>query len=609
MQFCRWIESGPEAMSPQDSFRRSYRALPFGPDEDPRVALPARLAETPELEKRVRLVLGALAQGLDPRWVRSKLTAWRIHPVSIVLAESHPKLRADLGASLLPDHDEWTLGNPTIFRGSELPPGVVVPGPFVLEGCSGLTDLPEDLIAESLHIHNCRDLRSLPQLPRGVAGLRIENAPNLVDLPGTLELKKGLQLSACPSLGHLPSDILADEVIISHCPGIRTMTARIECRKFSLESLINLTDLDLDLTVSGDLELNLPSLRTFRGRADVCGRLRISGASLTAVDADITVGDHAVIEHCRSLESISGLLHVNGDLRIQRNPQLTTTPEGFVRGTLELTDLPALGLVDPCLIASCRTVRIRRCANLEKLPYGVNLRGSMELLDLPSLCHWPPSMSVGILTVLGCPGLPDPPPGVIIRTAFRRAGIQERESIALTLTNDSDNDRAPIESMRRIIRTMTVSGVYMADICEMLQAEGHASGDVLVAAAAEGLGLREFLDECAVLADGTDGLAKAAQTCARASIHPGSLALVVKDLTKARWLAELYSESLDLAIGVMGDGNLRILTNSAWDLPEGLAVPGQVRVADTKGPSRWPERFRVLGGFKGCSPEMESSLD
>ena len=598
MKFCKRVMEKPNSISLEDSYRESYWDLPFWPDEDLRAALPSRLAETPELEARVRLVLGAIAQGLDPLWVRSRLESWGVHPVSILLAEAHPKHRADLASSLLPDDGEWTVGNPTVFRGSVLPQGCVIPVQFVMDGCSGLVELPRDLIAKSLLIQNCSDLRSIHQLSEGVTGLRIENVPNLVDLPDTLHLKKGFYLSACPRLTRLPSDIRADEIRISHCPGIRAIKAKIQCSTFILKNLIHLTDLDLDLKVSGGLELNLPSLQSLRGRAEISGRLKISCRKLKDVDAAISVSDDAIIEQCSSLETIGGMLHVKGNLRIGQNPNLASTPDGFVDGTLELIDLKSLRQVRPLLIASSRTVRIQHCPSLEKMPHGVHIRGSLELLDLQSISHWPDSMSVGILTVLGCPGLPDPPPGVIIRTAFRRAGAHEREALLQLVGQDIDNNQVARDSLRRVIRTLTVTGLSFQDIRELLHAEGHNPGEVIAAAAAEGLGVREYLEECADLAFNPEGFIKAARLCARASIHPGSIALVVKNLTKARWVAELYSNSSDLAAGVRGDGSLSIPPNPAWDLPEGLAVPGQLLAIDATGPAMWPSGLRAVGGFK-----------
>jgi len=610
MRFCRGPVAAPKEQTPRSSYKKAYGSLPFHEDEDLKFALQDRLAVTDTREQRVRLILGALVQGVDPRWVRSRLATWEVHPVSIILAERVPKLRTELADAIMPGQTEWTFGVSTVFRGSVLPRGLLASGPLVLDGCEDLVDLPDDLVTPSLVIQNCRNLRSLKQLPPGISGLQVENAPNLIELPVILELKSGFRLSACPQVEHIPSFIHAGEVKISHCPGLRSISSKIRCHTLELSTLINLTALDLDLTVSSSMDLSLPSLDTMKGRAKVNGRLRIACSSLQKLEADITVGDQMMVESCRLLESMDGLIHVKRDLSIKRCPKLSATPEGFVGGNLELTELPALRDVDPSLIASCRRVRIRRCERLERLPYGVQLRGSLELLDLPALAYWPLAMNVGILTVLGCPMLPDPPPGVTVRSGFRRAASGERKAIAQALSEDSDVDRAAIEPLRRLIRVLTSSGVSFADAMEMLHADGYAKGEALAAAAAEGLGLAEFLDRCAGLSDGRGGEIEAALACIRASIHPGSLALVVKDLTKARWLAELYSDSIDLAAGVTGDGNLRIQPKAAWDLPEDLAVPGQIRASSAEGEPRWPSRMRVLGGIKiqpmGTEPPVEA---
>jgi hypothetical protein len=542
---------------------------------------------------------------LDPVWVRSQLAAWGIHPVSIVLAEADAKNRKNLEAVLMPGQTDWTIGLPTVFRGAALPPGLVMTGPLTIDGCSELMDLPEDLITPSLLIQNCPSLKRLSRLPPGVSGLQVENAQNLVELPDQLRLENCFGVSACPRLERLPAIIRSREVKISHCPGLRSISAKIRCWKLDLKSLIHLRNLDLDLKISNNLELNIPSLQTFSGRAEIGGRLHIKCVGLCEVRADLVVGDQAVVEHCQSLEALDGSFHVKGDLRIRRNPLLVATPTGFVGGTLELADLPSLRVVEPGLVASCRTVRIVRCTNLGRLPHGVHFRGSMELLDLPALAQWPESMKVGLLTVLGCPGLPDPPPGISVRTAFRRAGIPERHVLAQALSEDANPDAETIEPLRRMVRALKISGASLEEILQMLEADGSAPEEALPACAAEGLGLREFLEGCAAIVDGQGGEIRAARACTRASIHPGSIALVVRDLTKARWMAELYSESRDLAAGVMGEGNLRISSQAAWDLPENLAVPGHVKVSDAEGPARWPANMRVLGGFNIHVPGVE----
>jgi hypothetical protein len=596
-------------LAPRSAYIRAYGALPFQQDEDLKVALQDRLAVTDALEKRIRLILGALVQGVDPRWVRSRLAAWEVHPVSIILAGVVSKHRTELAEALMPGQTEWTFGLSTVFTGLSLPRGLHLPGALVLDGCEDLSALPDDLSTPCLVIQNCRNLRSLLRIPPGVSGLQVEHAPNLIELPDSVKLKHEFRLSACPQVEQLPSHLHASAIKISHCPGLRSICSKINCHTLELSTLINLTTIDLDLTVSSGMDLSLPSLATWKGRAKVNGRLRIACSSLHKLEAEITVGDQMMVEHCRLLESIDGLIHVKRDLSIKRCPKFSATPAGFVGGNLELTDLPSLRHVDPSLIASCRRARIQRCETLECLPYGVHLRGSLDLIDLPALAYWPPSMNVGILTVLGCPLLLDPPPGVTVRSGIRRATSGERRAVSQALSEDSEGDQASIEPLRRLIRVLMSSGVSFASAMDMLHADGHAKGDTLVAAAAEGLGLHEFLDRCAGLSDGRGGEIEAARACVRASIHPASLALVVKDLTKARWLAELYSDSKDLAAGLTGDGNLRIQPKAAWDLPDDLAVPGQIRASGAEGEPRWPSRMRVLGGIKIQPAETESPGD
>lgn len=598
MRFCRGPVASSKEQTPRSSYIKTYGPLPFDKDEDLKLALQDHLAATDACETRVRLILGALVQGVDRRWVRSRLDAWEVHPTSIILAERVPKLRSELAEALMPGQTEWTFGVSTVFRGPSLPRGLHLPGPLILDGCEGLVELPDDLSTPCLVIQNCRNLRSLQRVPPGVLGLQVEHAPNLIDLPDAVKLKNGFRLSACPQVEQLPSFIYASDIKISHCPGLRSLSSKIRCHRIELSTLINLTALDLDLTVSSNLELSLPSLSTMKGQVKVRGRFRLACTNLMSMEADINVGDQMVVEHCRLMESMKGRFHVKRGLFISRCPQLTATPEGIVEGNLELADLAALVQVDSGLCSSSRRVRIRRCEELQRLPNEVRLRGSMELIDLPSLAHWPDFMNVGILTVLGCPRLSVPPPGVIARTAFRWVSRLERQAMDRVLAEDSMVDRVGLELLRRLVRALTSAGVSLSEAVELLHADGHAKGDVLVASAAEGLGLAEFLDRCAALSDGRGGEVEAALACVRASIHPGSLALVVKDLTKARWLAELYSDSKDLAAGVTGDGNLRIQPQAAWDLPEKLAIPGQIRASQVEGEPRWPARMRVLGGIK-----------
>ena len=135
---------------------------------------------------------------------------------------------------------------------------------------------------------------------------------------------------------------------------------------------------------------------------------------------------------------MKGTLRVKNNLVIRRNPRLAEVPAGEVTGEAEFADLPALKAVAAGLVNSSRRVRLQRCDSLEEVPGGT-YRGSLELLDLPGLTRWPAEMDVGILTELDCPSLPELPPGVVVRTALRRARPQERKALAEEIAAEDTN--------------------------------------------------------------------------------------------------------------------------------------------------------------------------
>jgi hypothetical protein len=498
--------------------------------------------------------------------------------------------------ALLPANEEWSLGSQVLFRGAKLPRGLRVQT-LVLDGCSELTELPEDLCTENLCIQHCPKLRTLDRLPPGVKGLWIEHAPELVGLPETVNLESAFHLSACPRLQRLPEVIKARFVKISHCPGLQMIVGKIRCERIEFASLFHLAELDLDLESSGDLDVTLPSLQTLRIRGVLGARLRIACPVLENAYLDLSVKEFALIENCRSLESLDGSIRVKGNLAIRRNPRLMSLPTGNVGGRLGLEDLPAIRSLDPNLLASSRSLRIFRCAVLAGLPERVRLGSSMELLDLPELDHWPESLEVSTLTVLGCPQLAPPHAGVTVRGAFRRSDAAAREEVRQALEADVGLPDARVQSLRGAIRTLRMAGVSYKDRWRLLLAEGHPEEDLLTALLGEGSELNQALERCVAPTKGTDGEIKAAIACTRVGIHPATLALVTRNPIRARWMAELFSDSLDLMSGWRGDGGLRLEGPLAWDLPESLVVPGRLRVHGVAGPAMWPKRMRVLGGI------------
>ena len=274
-------------------------------------------------------------------------------------------------------------------------------------------------------------------------------------------------------------------------------------------------------------------------------------------------------------------------------------------GSLELQDLPGLRSVNPELMSSTRAIRIQRCAGLSELPKTAHLQGTLELVDLPELNCWPAVMNLGTLTVLGCPKLREPSGGVSVRSAFRQASPRARAAMAEALAAEARSPAFDLEPIGRLVRALQATGVSFREMWSELLREGHSRAELFGAFMSEGIGFEYCLERCAAKADGRGGELEAALACVRASVHPASMALVVKNPIKARWLAELFSDSRDLLNGMKGDGGLRLQGRLAWDLPEGLVVPGKLRIHDVEGPAKWPVRMRLLSGYWVKSPDVQ----
>ncbi len=545
----------------------------------------------------LQATVNALTHRLRPSLVRACLLAAGIHPASVALATTDLRMQEPLCGLLAAEGEDWeVIGKDLHFTGPELPQGLEVPGQLLLRQCPGDLQLPEDLSADTVVFRSCRELKRIPHLPARVRGLRVEHAPLLETLPQEIDLPGDFYLSACPRLERLPASIQAPRVTVTHCPGIRIIQSRICCSELNLESLINLAELDLDLHAKCGVDLTLPSLRCLRGRLHTRGRLRIAAPGLQSIAADIKVGGDLVVEGCRELAAMEGALHVKLNLFIRRNPRLTVVPDGQVTGISEFADLPALKAVGAGLVTS-RRVRFDRCASLEDLPGGT-YRGSLELLDLPGLTRWPAEMDVGILTELDCPNLPDLGPGVVVRTALRRARTQEREALAAEIAREDTHPPEGLQKQRQMVQALAITGVPLERRLELLVESGVPMELALIACVAEGMGRQDFLERCLNQAIGQRDLVGAARTCLRATIHPASMALLVKDRATARWLAQLLSPSRDLALGLSGDGNLRVSADAVWDLPEDLVVPGSVRYDGPMDSIRWPAGLRT---GQGCS--------
>jgi len=152
--------------------------------------------------------------------------------------------------------------------------------------------------------------------------------------------------------------------------------------------------------------------------------------------------------------------------------------------------------------------------------------------------------------------------------------------------------------LRALIQTLAIGGVPLPEVGDMLIEAGNDPLEVLNFLVEEGVELTDFLRIGARVARHYGCEAKPALACIRFGIHPASLAFLIRRHSRARRLVKLFTDSRDLAEGIVDRENLYIPRKAAWDLPEELVVPGTIIVhPDSEQPARWPERLIALKGF------------
>ena len=113
------------------------------------------------------------------------------------------------------------------FSGLEDP---VVSGDLYLDGCVGLTALPEGLsVRGETFLHRCPDIRTFPdRMGMLHGGLRIVGCAGLVSLTEGLRIGRMLRLADCPVLAALPSGIrVGGDLVVSGCPALTSFPSVI----------------------------------------------------------------------------------------------------------------------------------------------------------------------------------------------------------------------------------------------------------------------------------------------------------------------------------------------------------------------------------------------
>ena len=195
-----------------------------------------------------------------------------------------------------------------------------VEGDLNLNGCTGLTALPEHLsVGGFLDLRGCTDLTALPEHLSVRGGLYLRGCTGLTALPEHLSVGKALYLSDCTGLTALPEPLsVGGGLSLSGCTGLTALPEHLSVGGgLDLEGCTGLTALPEHLSVVGDLDL--------------------SGCTgLTALPEHLSVGGGLDLRGCTGLTALPEPLYVGGGLELSGCTGLTALPNWIT--TLGPTD-------------------------------------------------------------------------------------------------------------------------------------------------------------------------------------------------------------------------------------------------------------------------------
>jgi len=139
---------------------------------------------------------------------------------------------------------------------TSLPDNLTCSDSIDLEGCTGLTSLPDNLTCGgSLYLRGCTGLTSLPDNLTCGGYLDLEGCTGLTSLPDNLTCSDAIDLRGCTGLTSLPDNLTCGGYLyLRGCTGLTSLPDNLTCGgSLNLEGCTGLTSLPDNLTCGGDL--------------------------------------------------------------------------------------------------------------------------------------------------------------------------------------------------------------------------------------------------------------------------------------------------------------------------------------------------------------------
>ena len=242
-----------------------------------------------------------------------------------------------------------------------------VEGELYLDGCTGLTALPENLsVGGDLSLDGCTGLTALPENLSVGGDLSLDGCTGLTALPENLSVGSFLSLDGCTGLTALPENLSVGGLLcLDGCTGLTALPENLSVGGgLSLDGCTGLTALPENLSVGGFLSLDgCTGLTALPENLSVGSFLSLDGCTgLTALPENLSVEGYLSLDGCTGLTalpenlSVGGSLYLNGCTGLTALPNWITTMGLTSQRSIRHVYLENSGLSD-ALIDRMRTIR------------------------------------------------------------------------------------------------------------------------------------------------------------------------------------------------------------------------------------------------------------
>ncbi|MEW6733109.1 MAG: DUF6745 domain-containing protein [Acidobacteriota bacterium] len=208
--------------------------------------------------------------------------------------------------------------------------------------------------------------------------------------PSSLRVDGHLKLAYLDSLTELPEELIAASLDLTDCKALRKLPAKLQVNRLNLSGCVSLRQLPAGLKLF-DLILKNTRIRSLPDDLQVENRLDLEGCDrLEALPANLSVGT-LMLRNCINLRSLpEGLntcfLDITNCINLTEWPENVRLQFGrlIAAGCVQLRSLPPI-------LSELSQVDINGCVNISRLPENVSINSWLDIANT-AIWSLPPAL-------------------------------------------------------------------------------------------------------------------------------------------------------------------------------------------------------------------------